>query len=137
MVKVTGNGVPGAVGQGCGSLLPGLEVPRINRAGEIRQRFGSGSQGELDGSGCLNAVAGCLEHLDEPLWISQFQLYNGKCFFVGDLKATWSRSPHLLFFIRKLCVSSLLVLCSFSGLASHLRCQHLRLYELMSAPIPL
>ena len=26
MVKVTGNGVPGAVGQGCCSLLPSLEV---------------------------------------------------------------------------------------------------------------
>jgi hypothetical protein len=32
MVKVTGNGVPGAVGQGGVALLPGLEVARINRA---------------------------------------------------------------------------------------------------------
>ena len=32
VVKVTGNGVPGAVGQGCRALLPGLEVPRINGA---------------------------------------------------------------------------------------------------------
>jgi len=32
MVKVAGNGVPGAVGQGRVALFPGLEVPRINRA---------------------------------------------------------------------------------------------------------
>jgi len=31
-VKVTGNGVPGAIGQGRCSLLSGLEVPRVNRA---------------------------------------------------------------------------------------------------------
>ena len=70
MVKVAGNGVPGAVGQGCCSLLPGLEVPRINGSGQVRQSFGSGSQRELDGSGCLNAVAGCLEHRIDSLWSS-------------------------------------------------------------------
>jgi len=32
VVKVFGNGVPRAVGQGCCALLPGLEVPWINRA---------------------------------------------------------------------------------------------------------
>ena len=32
MVKVAGNGVPRAVGQGRRSLLSGLEVPWINRA---------------------------------------------------------------------------------------------------------
>ena len=52
MVKVTGDGVPGAVGQGCCALLPGLEVPWINGAGEIRQGFGSGAEGEL-GAWCL------------------------------------------------------------------------------------
>jgi hypothetical protein len=70
MVEMTGNGAPGAVGQGRVALLPGLEVPWINRAGQVRQRFGSGSQGELDGSGCLSSVAGCLEHLIDPLWSS-------------------------------------------------------------------
>jgi hypothetical protein len=32
VMKVTGNGVPGAVGQGRVALLSGLEVPWINRA---------------------------------------------------------------------------------------------------------
>ena len=70
MVEMTGNGAPGAVGQGRVALLPGLEVPWINRAGQVRQRFGSGSQGELDGSGCLSAVAGYLEHWIDSLWSS-------------------------------------------------------------------
>ena len=43
MVEMTGNGAPGAVGQGRVALLPGLEVPWINRAGQVRQRFGSGA----------------------------------------------------------------------------------------------
>ena len=73
MVKVTGNSVPGAVGQGCGSLFPGLEVPRINGSGQVRQSFGSGAQGELAGSGCLSAVVGCLEHWIDSLWSSVFQ----------------------------------------------------------------
>ena len=68
MVKVTGNGVPGAIGQGCGSLLSGLQMPRVYGAGQIRQGFGSGAKRELDGSGCLNAVAGCLEHWIDSLW---------------------------------------------------------------------
>ena len=63
VLKVLGNGVLRAVGQGCGSLLPGLEVARINGARQIRQGFGGGSQSELDGTaGCLSAVAACLEH---------------------------------------------------------------------------
>jgi hypothetical protein len=32
VMKVAGNGVPGAVGQGRVALLPGLEVPRVNGA---------------------------------------------------------------------------------------------------------
>ncbi len=43
VVKVLGNGVPGAVGQGRCALLPGLEVPRVNGARQIRQGFGSGA----------------------------------------------------------------------------------------------
>jgi len=70
MVKVAGNGVPGAVGQGCRALLPGLEMPWINGSGEIRQRFGSGAKGELDSSGCLSAVGGGLEHWIDSLWSS-------------------------------------------------------------------
>ena len=62
MVKVTGNGVPGAIGQGRVALLSGLQVPRVNGTGQVRQSFSGGAQGELDGSGCLSAVAGCLEH---------------------------------------------------------------------------
>ena len=70
MVKVAGNGVPGAVGQGRVALLSGLEVTRINGTGQVRQGFGSGAQGELDGSGCLSSVAGCLEHWIDSLWSS-------------------------------------------------------------------
>ena len=62
MMKVSGNGVPGAVGQGCCALLSCLEVPRVNRAGEIRQGFGSGAKSKLDDSGRLIAVSGCLKH---------------------------------------------------------------------------
>jgi hypothetical protein len=72
-VKVTGNGVPRAIGQGCCALLPGLEVARVNGAGQIRQGFGSGAQGELDATttaGCLSAVAADFEHWIEPLWVS-------------------------------------------------------------------
>ena len=70
MVKVTGNGVPRSVGQGCCVLLSGLQMPRVNGTGQVCQGFGSGSQGELDGSGCLSAVAGCLEHKIDSLWSS-------------------------------------------------------------------
>ena len=73
MVKVAGNGVPGAVGQGRVALLPGLEVAWVNGARQIRQRFGSGAKGELDATttaGCLSAVAAGLEHWTEPLWVS-------------------------------------------------------------------
>jgi hypothetical protein len=73
MVKVTGNGVPRAVGKGRCALLSGLQVPRVNRAGQIRQGFSGGAHGELDGSGCLSAVAGCLEHWIDSLWSSVFQ----------------------------------------------------------------
>lgn len=71
-MKVLGNGVPGAVGQGRVALLPCLEVARVNGAGEVRQGFGSGAQGELQCSGgaCLSAVAGGLKHWIEPLWVS-------------------------------------------------------------------
>ena len=69
-MKVSGNGVPGAVGQGCVSLLPGLEVPRVNGTGQIRQRFGSGTKGELDGSSRLSSVGGGLEHWIDSLWSS-------------------------------------------------------------------
>ena len=73
VVKVAGNGVPRAVGQGCRALLPGLQVPGVNGAGEIRQGFGSGAKGELDGTataGCLSAVAAVLKHGIKPLWVS-------------------------------------------------------------------
>jgi hypothetical protein len=72
MVKVTGNGVPGAVGQGRCALLPGLQMPRVNGTGQVRQGFGSGAERELDdsGGGCLSAVAGCLEHWSDSLWSS-------------------------------------------------------------------
>ena len=69
-MEVLGNGVPGAVGQGRRALLPGLEVPRVNGTGQIRQGFGSGSQSELDGTGCLSAICAGLEHRIEPLWVS-------------------------------------------------------------------
>lgn len=36
-MKVTGNGVTGAVGQGRAALLPGLEVPRVNGTWQILQ----------------------------------------------------------------------------------------------------
>jgi hypothetical protein len=70
MVKVAGNGVPRAVGQGRRALLPSLEMPRVNGAGEIRQGFGGWAKSELDSSGCLSAVGGCLEHWIDPLWDS-------------------------------------------------------------------
>jgi len=69
-VQVFCNGVPRAVSQGRCALLSGLEVPRVNGAGEIRQGFGSGAKGELDGSGRLSAVAGCPEHWIDSLWSS-------------------------------------------------------------------
>ena len=43
MVKVTGNGAPGAVGEGRCALLSGLQVPRVYGTGQVRQGFGSGS----------------------------------------------------------------------------------------------
>jgi hypothetical protein len=46
-----GNGVPRAVGQGRAALRPGLEVPRVNGAGEIRQGFGSRAKGEPQAPG--------------------------------------------------------------------------------------
>jgi hypothetical protein len=71
-MKVTGNGAPGAVGQSRCALLPGLQVPWVNGTGQVRQGFGSGTEGELDGSGCLSAVAGRLEHWIDSLWSSLF-----------------------------------------------------------------
>jgi hypothetical protein len=70
MVEMAGNGVPGAVGQGCCALFSGLEMPWVNGTGQVRQSFSGGAQGELDGSGCLSSVAGCLEHLIDSLWSS-------------------------------------------------------------------
>jgi hypothetical protein len=70
VVKVTGNGVPRAISQCRRALLPGLQVTRINGTGQVRQGFSGGSQGELDGSGCLSAVAGYLEHWIDSLWSS-------------------------------------------------------------------
>jgi len=73
VVKVAGNGVPGAVGQRRVALLPGLEMARVNGTGQVRQGFGSRAEGELDGNttaGCLSAVAAGLEHWIEPLWVS-------------------------------------------------------------------
>jgi hypothetical protein len=72
MVKVAGNGVPRAVGQGRCALFSGLQVSWINGARKIRKCVGSGSQGELDGSRgeCLSAIGGSLEHGIEPLWVS-------------------------------------------------------------------
>ena len=70
MVKVTGNGVPGAIGEGRRALLPGLQVPRVNGTGQIRQGFGSGAKRELDGSGRLSAVTGCRERQIDSLWSS-------------------------------------------------------------------
>ena len=71
-MEVAGNGVPGAVGQGRIALFPGLEVPWVNGARQIRQSFGSGTKSELQGTaaGCLSAVATGLEHWIEPLWVS-------------------------------------------------------------------
>jgi len=68
-MKVASDGVPGAVGQGHRALLSGLEVAGINGSGQIRQGFGSGSQGEFNG-GCLGAVAGNRLHRTESLWIA-------------------------------------------------------------------
>ena len=73
MVKVLGDGVPGAVGQGDVSLLPGLEVAGVNRSGQVRQGFSSGAQVELS-SRCLSAVAGGLEHWLDSLWSSVLRL---------------------------------------------------------------
>ena len=47
VVKVAGNDVPGAVGEGSSALLSGLQVPWINGSGEIRQGFGSWAKREL------------------------------------------------------------------------------------------
>ena len=69
-MKVTGNGVPRAVGQGRCALLPGLEVTSVDGSGEIRQRVGGGTESEFDGSGCLSAVGAGLVHWIDPLWDS-------------------------------------------------------------------
>ena len=72
-MKVTGNDVPGAIGQGRAALLPGFEMPRVNGTGQVRQGFGSGAESKLHGTvggGCLSAVAGGLEHKSDSLWSS-------------------------------------------------------------------
>ena len=74
MMEVAGNGVPGAVGQGRVPLLSGLEMSWINGSGEIRQSFGSGAKGKLDGSGRLSSVGAGLKHGIDPLWDSMKEL---------------------------------------------------------------
>lgn len=69
-MQVFCNGMPRAVGQGRCALLPGLQVPRINGSGKIRQGFGSGAEGEFDGSGRLSSVGAGLKHGIDPLWDS-------------------------------------------------------------------
>ena len=69
-MQMAGDGVPGAVGQGDGALLSGLEMAGINRARQIRQGFGSRAQGKFNG-GCLSAVAGNRLHKAESLWIAE------------------------------------------------------------------
>jgi hypothetical protein len=44
MVKMAGNGVPGAVSQSDSTLFARFQVPWVNGAGEIRQGIGSGTQ---------------------------------------------------------------------------------------------
>ena len=73
-VQVFCNGMPRAVGQDRCALFSGLQVPWINRAGEIRQGFGSGAKGELDGSGRLSSVGAGLKHGIDPLWDSMKDL---------------------------------------------------------------
>ena len=73
-MKVAGNGVPGAVGQGCCALLSGLQEPRVYGTRQVRQGFGSGSQGELDGSGYLSSVTRYLEHWIDSLWSSMLRV---------------------------------------------------------------
>jgi hypothetical protein len=51
-MEMAGNGVPGAVGQGCRALLSGLQVPWINGARKICQRVGGWAEREL-GVWCL------------------------------------------------------------------------------------
>jgi hypothetical protein len=68
-MKVAGNGVPRAVGQGHRALLSGFEMAGINRARQIRKGFASRSQSEFNG-GCLGAVAGKRLHWTESLWIA-------------------------------------------------------------------
>ena len=70
VMQVPRNGVPRAVGQGRRALLSGLQVPRVYGTGQVRQGFGSGAERELDGSGRLSSVAGCLEHWIDSLWSS-------------------------------------------------------------------
>jgi hypothetical protein len=43
MVKVLGNGVPGAIGQGGAALPSGFEMARVNGARKIRQGFCRGA----------------------------------------------------------------------------------------------
>jgi len=69
VAEVPGNGVLGAVGEGCVALLSGHDVAKVKEAGQIRQGVGSGSKREL-GGGCLSAVAGDLAHRSEPLCVS-------------------------------------------------------------------
>ena len=82
MMQMTGNGVPGAIGQGCRALLSGFEMPWVNGAGEIRQSFGSGAQCELDdtATGYLSAVGAALDHDAESLWITDVIIASSTAF---------------------------------------------------------
>ena len=60
MVKVTGNGVPRAVGQCRCALLSGLEVPWINGAGEICQGVGGWAKSKgLSAICCMDSGFHC------------------------------------------------------------------------------
>lgn len=69
MMQVLRQGCPGNIGQGCVALLPGLEVPWVNRAIQFRQCIFRVPLNEL-GAGGSGAVGGSLEHWIEPLWVS-------------------------------------------------------------------
>ena len=59
-MKVTGNGVPGAVGQGRCSLFPGLEMPWVDGSGEIRQCVGGWTKGKgLSANCCMDCGFHC------------------------------------------------------------------------------
>ena len=71
MMQVLRQGCPGDIGQRCRALLTSLEVTGIYWAMEFAQGLRGVPLNELGGEdSCLSAVAGCLEHWIEPLWVS-------------------------------------------------------------------